>query len=158
VILEEKHTRSRRIPLVSKVLGPQEVFPQAQPAKGSFDNSECFLGRQTPSAETALKTYPRFSLCNKLVDKLVCSTYNKYMKSVGAFEAKTHLNELLRRAFEGETIQITRRGIPMAKLTPPDNGIGKDLRKIAGELRQLRKGALLKKTSIRELIDEGRRY
>lgn len=80
------------------------------------------------------------------------------MKSVGAFEAKTHLNELLQKAFKGETIQITRRGIPMAKLTPPDNGGTRDLAKLAAELRELRKGARLGKTSIRELIDEGRRY
>jgi prevent-host-death family protein len=80
------------------------------------------------------------------------------MKSVGAFEAKTHLNELLRRASKGETIEITRRGIPMAKLIPPGNGAKPDLRKLVDELRQIRKGAKLGKTSIRELINEGRRY
>ncbi len=80
------------------------------------------------------------------------------MKTVGAFEAKTHLNELLRRAFKGEIILITRRGIPMAKLIPPDNGTKQDLRKLADDLRQLRKGVKLKKISIRGLIDEGRRY
>ena len=46
----------------------------------------------------------------------------------------------------------------MAKLTPPDNGEKQDLRKLVDDLRQLRKGAKLKKISIRELIDEGRRY
>jgi len=80
------------------------------------------------------------------------------MKSVGAFEAKTHLNELLRRAFKGEVIQITRRGIPMAKLIPPDNQSKQDLHKLAEDLRRLRKGVKLRKISIRELIDEGRRY
>ena len=80
------------------------------------------------------------------------------MKTVGAFEAKTHLNELLRRASKGETIEITRRGIPMAKLIPPGNATKPDLRKLVDELRQIRKGAKLGKTSIRELIDEGRRY
>jgi prevent-host-death family protein len=80
------------------------------------------------------------------------------MKTVGAFEAKTHLNELLRRASEGEIIEITRRGIPVAKLTPPGNGSKQDLRKLADDLRQLRRGAKLKEISIRELIDEGRRY
>jgi prevent-host-death family protein len=37
------------------------------------------------------------------------------MKTVGAFEAKTHLNELLKRVSKGESIRITRRGIPVAK-------------------------------------------
>jgi prevent-host-death family protein len=79
------------------------------------------------------------------------------MKSIGAFEAKTHLNELLRKAFNGETIEITRRGVPMAKLIPPGHGAKPDLRKLVEELRQIRKGARLGKISIRELIDEGRR-
>ena len=38
------------------------------------------------------------------------------MKTIGAFEAKTHLNELLKKASEGEIIRITRRGVPVAKL------------------------------------------
>jgi prevent-host-death family protein len=80
------------------------------------------------------------------------------MKTVGAFEAKTHLNELLRRASEGETIQITRRGVPMARLIPPDNDEKRDVRCLAAAIRTLRKGARLGKITIRELIDEGRRY
>ena len=80
------------------------------------------------------------------------------MKSIGAFDAKTHLNQLLRRASEGETVQITRRGIPMARLIPPDTGEKKDARPLSAAIRRLRKGATLGKTKIRELIDEGRRY
>jgi prevent-host-death family protein len=80
------------------------------------------------------------------------------MKSIGAFDAKTHLNQLLRRASEGETVQITRRGIPMARLIPPDTGEKKDARTLSAAIRRLRKGATLGKTKIRELIDEGRRY
>lgn len=37
---------------------------------------------------------------------------------VGAFEAKTHLAELLRRAENGEVVVITRRGKPVARLMP----------------------------------------
>jgi prevent-host-death family protein len=80
------------------------------------------------------------------------------MKTVGAFDAKTHLNELLQRASKGETIQITRRGIPVAKLSPPDSGRKEDGHILAASIRQLRRGATLGKLSIRELIDEGRRY
>jgi prevent-host-death family protein len=79
------------------------------------------------------------------------------MKTVGAFDAKTHLNELLRRASQGETIQITRRGVPMARLIPPNPGAKPDVR-LATAIRTLRKGATLGKTTIRELIDEGRPY
>ncbi len=80
------------------------------------------------------------------------------MKTVGAFDAKTHLNELLQRASKGETIQITRRGIPVAKLSPPDSDHKEDAHDLAASIRQLRRGATLGKLSIRELIDEGRRY
>jgi prevent-host-death family protein len=80
------------------------------------------------------------------------------MTSVGAFDAKTHLNELLQRASKGETIRITRRGVPMAKLVPPDDGEKEDARNLVEAIRQLRKGTTLGNVTIRELIDDGRRY
>jgi prevent-host-death family protein len=52
---------------------------------------------------------------------------------VGAFEAKTHFNELLKRVSKGETIRITLRGIPVAKLAPSEDGEPKDLKKLVRE-------------------------
>jgi len=78
------------------------------------------------------------------------------MTTVGAFNAKTHLNELLRRVSEGETIRITRRGVPIADLVPVGRENKTNLRDLAGEIRQARRGARLGKITIRELIDEGR--
>lgn len=80
------------------------------------------------------------------------------MKSVGAFEAKTHLNELLRRVSTGETIRITRRGVPIAKLVPIGSEEKKDIATTVRELREIRKGLSLAGLTIREMIDEGRRY
>ena len=80
------------------------------------------------------------------------------MKTVGAFEAKTHLNKLLKQVSKGETIRITLRGIPVAKLIPSGEGTPKDLKRTVKEIREIRKGASLKGSTIRELIDEGRRY
>ena len=80
------------------------------------------------------------------------------MKTVGAFDAKTHLNELLQRVSKGETIRITRRGVPIAKLVPADFGERQDPRELIEGIREVRKGATLGKITIRELIDEGRRY
>lgn len=80
------------------------------------------------------------------------------MKTVGAFEAKTHLNQLLKRVSQGETIRITLRGVPVAKLVPAEEGQQKDLKKVVREIREIRKGASLNRLTIRELIDEGRRY
>ena len=80
------------------------------------------------------------------------------MKTVGAFEAKTHLNELLKKVSKGESIRITCRGIPVAKLVPADEGEARDLKQIVREIREIRRGASLGGVTIRELIDEGRRY
>jgi len=80
------------------------------------------------------------------------------MKTVGAFEAKTHLNELLRQVSQGETIRITRRGVPVAKLVPAEDGEHRDLKQVVRDIREIRKGANLRGLTIRKLIDEGRRY
>ncbi len=80
------------------------------------------------------------------------------MKTVGTFEAKTHLSELLARVSKGESIRMTRRGIPVAKLVPAEEGEQKDLKKIVREIREISKGASLGGLTIRELINEGRRY
>lgn len=80
------------------------------------------------------------------------------MKTVGAFEAKTHLNKLLSRVSNGETIRITHRGVPIARLVPDDETEKKDLKKVVEEFRRIRQGANLKGVKIRELIHEGHRY
>jgi len=79
------------------------------------------------------------------------------MSSVGSFQAKTHLAELLDRVAKGETIEITRRGIPVAKLVPARAADHDSLKRIAREIRELRKGNRLRGLRIRDLIDEGRR-
>lgn len=78
--------------------------------------------------------------------------------SVGAFEAKTHLSALLKRVAKGEAIQITSRGVPVAKLVPVTRPGKVDRRKLAEEIRELRKGVTLGGISIRDLIQENRRY
>jgi prevent-host-death family protein len=80
------------------------------------------------------------------------------MKTVGAFEAKTHLNQLLKQVSKGETIRITLRGVPIAKLVPSGEGEVKDLKQAVREIREIRKGVRLKGVAMRELINEGRRY
>jgi len=41
------------------------------------------------------------------------------MRSVGVFEAKNRLSELVQQAGQGQEIMITRRGQAVAKLVPP---------------------------------------
>ncbi len=84
------------------------------------------------------------------------------MKRVGTHEAKTHLSRLLDEVSKGETVIITRRGVPVAQLVPAP-ALPPDLEKmsideaIAG-LKEFRKGNRLDGLTIRELIEEGRRY
>jgi prevent-host-death family protein len=40
------------------------------------------------------------------------------VESIGLFEAKTHLSELIARAERGEEVIITRHNKPVAKLVP----------------------------------------
>lgn len=81
------------------------------------------------------------------------------MTTVGLFEAKNRLSELVERATRGEEIVITRRGVSVARLLPPEVA---DARGRAGALaeriRRTRVGHDLGDAeSIRDMIDEGRR-
>jgi prevent-host-death family protein len=81
------------------------------------------------------------------------------MHTVGTFEAKTRLSALLERVARGETIQITKRGRPVALLTPPTPAIGRDARKAVEEIKKLgARHSLGPGLTIRRLIDEGRRF
>jgi prevent-host-death family protein len=83
------------------------------------------------------------------------------MNSVGSFEAKTHLPRLLERVVRGESILITKHGQPVAMLVPPPGEDTKDVKQIVEEMLELRdrEGPTLgRKTTTRELIEEGRRY
>ena len=42
------------------------------------------------------------------------------METIGAFDAKTRLSELLERTAKGESFQITKHGRPVGKIVPPD--------------------------------------
>ena len=79
------------------------------------------------------------------------------MAKIGAFEAKTHLSNLLDQVERGETITITRHGRPVARLIPIAGSSRDERRRAIAELKQLRAGQTLGGLSLRELIDEGRR-
>jgi prevent-host-death family protein len=80
------------------------------------------------------------------------------MRTIGAYEAKTHLSRLLDEVAGGETITITKHGVPVAKLMPPDGAPRRDVGEVIEALREFRKGKTLGGISIRELIEEGRRF
>ena len=77
------------------------------------------------------------------------------MRTVGLFEAKQKLSELVERAREGEKIGITRRGELAAVLVPaaPESS----LRDVFDDIEKIRKRVKLRRgVSIRDLIEEGR--
>ena len=80
------------------------------------------------------------------------------MVTVGAYEAKTHLSELLDRVAKGERIVITRHGTPVAALEPVGQPDRTQVREAIQRLKELGKGKSLGGITIRELIEEGRRF
>ena len=82
------------------------------------------------------------------------------MKSVGSFEAKTHLPQLLERVAQGEEFLITKHGKPVARLVPAVTDRPKpDVRQVIAELKAFSKGNTLGEgVTIRDLIEDGRRF
>lgn len=78
------------------------------------------------------------------------------MATVGSYEAKTHLPELLQRVERGEVITITRHGREVARLVPPRPRAASRADVVA-ELRAARVGVRRGRTPVRRMIEEGRR-
>ena len=79
------------------------------------------------------------------------------METVGAYEAKTHLTELLKRVAKGERITITKHGVPVATLQPANFAQKQPVREIIDKIKRFRGDHRLKGLSIRKMIEEGRR-
>lgn len=81
------------------------------------------------------------------------------MDIVGAYEAKTHLARLLDRVAGGETLTITRRGHPVARLVPVEDNEMSRGRRAAQRIFERRKqlnGASL--SELHETVHEGHRF
>jgi prevent-host-death family protein len=82
------------------------------------------------------------------------------LKSVGTYEAKTHLPRLLSQVEKGETITITRRGKPIAVLAPAQPSAKRDLTAVIEEMLAYRDGqgpVLGNDLTVKAMIEEGRR-
>jgi prevent-host-death family protein len=79
------------------------------------------------------------------------------MKTVGAYEAKTRFGELLREVENGETIIVTRYGLPVARLSPRERKAD-DVAAAMEEIHRFRREhrPTLGGITLRELIEEGR--
>ena len=81
-------------------------------------------------------------------------------ETVGSYEAKTHLPQLLDRVEHGETIVITRHGRPVARLVPATAEKARpDVRQAVADMIAFRdkNGPKLRGLKVRDLIEEGRR-
>jgi prevent-host-death family protein len=80
------------------------------------------------------------------------------MKTIGAFEAKTHLSALLERVSKGETITITRHGVPAARLVPVEEPAKRIMHATLVErMRDLRARVRPDTMRVKDMIEEGRR-
>lgn len=90
------------------------------------------------------------------------------MTEIGAYEAKTHLPQLLDRVENGERFVITRHGRPVAELAPVCERNADQVRQAVANLRRLRnrlarrgirlRGILRKGESLRDFMHEGHRF
>ena len=81
------------------------------------------------------------------------------MDTVGAYEAKTHLARLLDKVAGGETVTITRRGRPVARMVPVEDDAVSRSRQAAQRILERRKH--LNRAPLSELLDtvrEGHRF
>lgn len=77
------------------------------------------------------------------------------MQTVGAFEAKAKIAELLDRVSAGESVLITRRGEPAALLVPPTD-VHRDRARALEDIRTFRTRCRTGHIDIEALIAEGR--
>jgi prevent-host-death family protein len=80
------------------------------------------------------------------------------VESIGLFEAKTHLSELIARAERGEEVIITRHNKPVARLVPigREHGQGSQRRQAALDGLQSFEPIELPGVSLADLIGAGR--
>jgi prevent-host-death family protein len=80
------------------------------------------------------------------------------VETVGSYEAKTYLPKLLDRVAKGERITITKHGVPVAVLVPAPSNRRPDAASVIRALKKFRAGRRLGGISLREMIEEGRRF
>lgn len=77
--------------------------------------------------------------------------------TVTAFEAKTHLSELLKKVQNGDSFVVTLRGKPVAKIISFQDENSSDIESAVADLRKIRK-SVKGDVNIKEMIEEGRKH
>jgi prevent-host-death family protein len=76
--------------------------------------------------------------------------------TIGAFDAKAKLSELLQEVKQGQCYTITLRGVPVADLVP-SKSISHDIQMAIERMRNIEKIHGISNVTLQELITEGRR-
>jgi prevent-host-death family protein len=79
------------------------------------------------------------------------------MTTIGAYEAKTKLPELLRQVKRGKRFTITLRGEPIAELVPSTGGVSDSARAAIDAMKQFPRVRGVSAKEIAAWIKEGRR-
>lgn len=96
-------------------------------------------------------------MSTRLLNPNWSTTSLNVMTTVGSYEAKTHLPQLLAEVERGATITITRHGKAIARIVPIANAGSQSVDELVAEMREARAGRTLGGGGVRELIEEGRR-
>lgn len=83
------------------------------------------------------------------------------MRTVGSYEAKTHLPQLLDEVAGGEVITITKNGKPVAMLVPTQQASRDDRKEAVEAMRRFkpeREWRLPEGMTVKDMIEEGRRF
>ena len=79
------------------------------------------------------------------------------MSSVGVFQAKAKLSELLDQVERGAEVTITRHGHPVARLVPAKEAAEADRSQAAATMRTFRKSIKIGRIDLKAVIAAGRR-
>lgn len=83
---------------------------------------------------------------------------SRFADTIGSYEAKTHLPQILKEVEAGREFTVTRNGRAIAKIVPA-TPVALSRKELLVQLQKVRQGVTLPEgTSIRDLIESGRRY
>ena len=79
------------------------------------------------------------------------------LQTIGSYETKTHLADLLRQVRAGQGFTITQRGEPVADLLPTGTGARRTSLQAAARMQQfMQDSPRAASVDLRQLMDEGR--
>ncbi|MBI3863842.1 MAG: type II toxin-antitoxin system prevent-host-death family antitoxin [Planctomycetia bacterium] len=79
------------------------------------------------------------------------------MRSIGSYELKTHLSEVLDAVEHGQTVIVTRHGKPIARILPSEVAKQEQVSRAVQSLLNFPRTRLPKGVTVRSLIEAGRR-